>query len=181
MLQNVSPRINRAGQAPMHAVMIQHHLLIGPMPVPTRVPIGPLQHHLRRIQQSQSLLPPLLRGPKLLQLDHIHIQIQPVKHRLIASERSPPHAVPARVPRPSFEMRRRERPHERHAVETLEGPQRRAEGAAVTVGVGEVGDVGELAVAAANDAAVLVVDGGAGEPVAGVDDQVIELVDLSRP
>lgn len=181
MLQHVGPRINRAGQAPMHAVIIQHHFLIGPMPVPTRVPVGPQQHHLRRIQQSQSLLPPSLRGPKLLQLGHIHVQIQPVKHRLIAPERPPPHAVPARVPRPSFEMRRRERPHERHAVETLEGPQRRAEGAPVAIAVGEVGDVGELAVAAADDTAVLVVDGGAGEPVAGVNDHVVELVDLSRP
>lgn len=44
-----------------------------------------------------------------------------------------------------------------------------------------VGDVGELAEAAADDLTVLIVYGDAGEPVAGVDDDVIELVDLSCP
>lgn len=81
-------------------------------------------------------------------------------------------------------MRRRERAEERHAAvvpQPVDGSERRAEGAAVPVGHGEAGDVGELAVVAADDATALVVDGGAGEPVAGVDDDVVELVDVTRP
>lgn len=81
-------------------------------------------------------------------------------------------------------MRWREGAEERHAAVVLPaiyGSERRPEGAAIGIGYGEVGDVGELAEAAADGATVLMVDGGAGEPVAGVDDEKIELVDVTRP
>lgn len=185
MLQRIGPRINGPGQTPMHAIIIQSHILSGPMPVSTRVPIGSEQHHLGRIQHPPFLLLPLsLRNPKFLQLRHVEIQIHSFQNRLVAPERPPPHAVAALIPQPTLEVRRRERAEERHAAVVpppVHGSERRPEGAAVAVGHGEAGDVGELAVVAAGDAAVLVVDGGAGEPVAGVDDDVVELVDVTRP
>lgn len=81
-------------------------------------------------------------------------------------------------------MRRRERPQVSHASElppSVDRSERRPEGAAVAVGHGEVGDVWDLTVSAANEAAPLVVHGGAREPVAGVEDDVIVAVDLRRP
>ena len=168
----------------MHAVIIQSHILIGPMPILTRVPIRPHHHRLRRIHQSPPLLPQFLHTSKFLQFNHVQIQIQPLQNRLIPPERPPPHAVAALVPQPALEVRRRERAEDRRAAEAAapaHGSDRRPDGAAVGVGYGEIGGVGDLAEVAAGDAAVLVVDGGAGEPVVGAEDEVVDRVDVTRP
>lgn len=81
-------------------------------------------------------------------------------------------------------MRRRVGSENRDPGEILpivDGFQRRPEGATVAVGVGEIGDVGGFALPTADDAAILVVNVDARKPVAGVDDDVIEIIDLSRP
>ncbi|EYU44287.1 hypothetical protein ABFS82_08G039200 [Erythranthe guttata] len=106
---------------------------------------------MRRIQQPQFLLPLSLRSPKFLQLNHVKIQFQNLQNRLVAPVRPPPQAVPSLVPHPVLEVRQRECPEEYHAVEVFPavyGPQRRPEDAAVAVGHGEVGGVGDLAEAA---------------------------------
>ncbi|GER47420.1 DNA mismatch repair protein MutL [Striga asiatica] len=165
MGQKIGPRINGPRKAPMNAVIIQSHILIGPVPVPARMPIGPQQHGLRGVHQPQLLPPYPHRRPKLLQLDHVKFQIRPFQNRFLSPKRPPPHAVAALVPQPVLEVRRSERPEDRDAVEALP----------------PVGEVGDLTVAAADGAAALVVDGGAGEPVTGAEDEVVEAVDLGGP
>lgn len=107
-----------------------------------------------------------------------------VQLRLVAPERLGSQAVPALVPEPVLEMRRREGPENGGSFEILaavDGLEGGPEGVAVAVVHSEVGDVGEEAVVAADDAAVAVEDHGAEEPVAAGEDDVVEVVDLSGP
>lgn len=81
-------------------------------------------------------------------------------------------------------MRGRERSHKRHAVESrdaVDGSKRRPESPAAAERWKEVGDVRFRAVDATDEAVVEVEIGGAGEPMASGDDDVIERRDLSGP
>lgn len=65
--------------------------------------------------------------------------------------------------------------------EAGDGSEGGSECVSVAVVHTEVGDVGEEAVVAANEAAALVEDGGAVEPVAGGEEDIVEVLDLGAP
>ena len=67
------------------------------------------------------------------------------------------------------------------ALEAVDGPEGGPEGSSEAVEHAKVGDVREDALVAAADPALLVEDGGAEEPMACGEDEVVELVDLGRP
>lgn len=84
-------------------------------------------------------------------------------------------------------MRRREGAHEDGAGEfagggeAVDAGEGRAEGGAVGVAEGEVGDIGAVAEVAADEAAALEEEGRAGEPVAVGDDHQVVAPELRVP
>lgn len=171
----------------MHTIIIQCHILSRQMAIPAGMPVRPQEHSLRRIKNPKfepSFSPFPFGDPEFLHLDHVELQVMAVQLRLVASEGLRPEAISALIPQPVLEMRGREGPQNGGSFEILEavdGLEGRPEGLSVAVVHSEIGDVLEEAVMAADDAAVLVEDHGAEEPVAAGDDDVVEFVDLSGP
>ncbi|KAB8102076.1 hypothetical protein EE612_033296, partial [Oryza sativa] len=175
---------------PVHAVVVQRHLLVRPVPVPARVPVRPRHHRRRRVHQQHPHRAPArrrrrLRPPELLHLRRVEVHVQPGHPRLARRGRPRAPAVAALVPLAALEVRRRrQRAHDHRAVEHAcggERAQRGAERQGQGVAEGEVGDAREAAAVAADEAAALVEHGRAVEPDPRGDDDVVEARHGGRP
>jgi hypothetical protein len=179
--EHLVPDVDGAGQAPVHAVVVQRHVLVRPVAVPARVPVRPEQHRRHGVHEQQPR--PRARGFRLrlrpgvlLHLRRVEVEVQPRHARLVGRVRPRPPAVAALVPLPALEVRRRrQRPHDRRPAEPRdERAERRAER--------EVRHPGDEAVVAADDAAAGVVEHGApGEPVRRREDDVVGARDPGQP
>jgi hypothetical protein len=181
--QQLAPGVHGPGQAPVHAVDGEADLLVRPMPVLPRVAVAPHLHHLADVHQHE---PPagLRGGAELLDLRGVERGLRLGQAGLVAPHGPRPEAVPAVVPLAVLVVRRRDGPHHDPAAEPRvvgqraeRGPECRAHG----VMRWHVRGVGRAAVAAAEEGAAVVEEDGAGEPLGGVEDDVVVPGDGGNP